>query len=66
MLVFVRMVFLEYKKVEIKSGDLVIIFVYLILGNEKLILRVINFLFEKGVEVVYSDIVDIYVFGYVC
>ena len=61
-----RMAFSEHKKVEIKSGDLVIISAHPIPGNEKLISRVINFLFEKGAEVVYSDIADIHVSGHAC
>nr|WP_330408580.1 ribonuclease J [Romboutsia weinsteinii] len=59
-----RMASAEHKKVEIKAGDLVIISAHPIPGNEKLISRVINLLFEKGAEVVYNDIADIHVSGH--
>ena len=59
-----RMACSEHKKVEIKSGDLVIISAHPIPGNEKLISRVINLLFERGARVVYNDIADIHVSGH--
>ena len=61
-----RMAAAEHKKVEIRRGDLVIISAHPIPGNEKLISKVINFLFEKGAEVVYNDIADIHVSGHAC
>ena len=54
----------EHKKVEIKAGDLVIISAHPIPGNEKLISKVINLLFEKGARVVYNDLADIHVSGH--
>ena len=59
-----RMSSSEHKKVEIKKGDLVIISAHPIPGNEKLISKVINLLFEKGAQVVYNDIADIHVSGH--
>lgn len=53
----------EHKKVEIKRGDLIIISAHPIPGNEKLISKVINSLFEKGAEVVYDES-DIHVSGH--
>ncbi len=50
-----RMASSEHKKVEIKSGDLIIISAHPIPGNEKPISKVIDFLFEKGAEVVYDE-----------
>ncbi len=50
-----RMASSDHKKVEIKSGDLIIISAHPIPGNEKSISKVINCLFEKGAEVVYED-----------
>lgn len=61
-----RMASADHKKVEIKKGDLVIISAHPIPGNEKLISKVVNSLFEKGAEVVYNDIVDIHVSGHAC
>lgn len=58
-----RMASSEHKKVEIKNGDLIIISAHPIPGNEKLISKVVNCLFEKGAEVVYDDS-DIHVSGH--
>ena len=60
-----RMASAEHKKVEIKRGDLIIISAHPIPGNEKLISKVINSLFEKGAEVVYDES-DIHVSGHAC
>ena len=59
-----RMANSEHKKVEIKKGDLVIISAHPIPGNEKTVSQIINFLLEKGAEVVSSDIADIHVSGH--
>lgn len=59
-----RMANSEHKKVEIKKGDLVIISAHPIPGNEKTVSKIINFLLEKGAEVVSSDIADIHVSGH--
>lgn len=59
-----RMSSSEHKKIEIKKGDLVIISAHPIPGNEKLISKVINLLFERGARVVYNDIADIHVSGH--
>lgn len=59
-----RMANSEHKKVDIKKGDLVIISAHPIPGNEKTVSKVINFLLEKGAEVVSSDIADIHVSGH--
>ena len=59
-----RMSSSEHKKVEIKEGDLVIISAHPIPGNEKLISKVINLLFERGARVVYNDLADIHVSGH--
>ncbi|TQQ84182.1 ribonuclease J [Peptacetobacter hominis] len=61
-----RMANSEHKKIEIKKGDLVIISAHPIPGNEKLISKVINFLLEKGADVVSCDIADIHVSGHAC
>ena len=58
-----RMASAEHKKVEIKRGDLIIISAHPIPGNEILISKVINSLFEKGAEVVYDES-DIHVSGH--
>lgn len=61
-----RMAASEHKKVNIKSGDMVIISATPIPGNEKLISRVINQLFKKGAEVIYEALADVHVSGHAC
>lgn len=58
-----RMAVSEHRKVEIKSGDLIIISAHPIPGNEKLISKVINSLCERGARVVHDE-VDIHVSGH--
>ncbi|MGL4913523.1 MAG: ribonuclease J [Romboutsia sp.] len=58
-----RMASSEHKKVEIRNGDLIIISAHPIPGNEKLISKVVNSLFEKGAEVIYED-ANIHVSGH--
>jgi ribonuclease J len=61
-----RMAASEHKKVNIIPGDRIIISASAIPGNEKLISRVINQLFKKGAEVIYSALADVHVSGHAC
>lgn len=61
-----RMASSEHKSVKIKSGDTVILSSSPIPGNEKTVSNVVNRLFEKGAEVIYSDVADIHVSGHAC
>lgn len=56
----------EHKAVKLKKGDTVILSSSPIPGNEKTVSNVVNKLFEKGAEVIYSDIADIHVSGHAC
>jgi len=56
----------EHKSVKLKKGDMVILSSTPIPGNEKTVSNVVNKLFEKGAEVIYSDIADIHVSGHAC
>ena len=56
----------EHKAVKLKKGDTVILSSTPIPGNEKTVSNVVNKLFEKGAEVIYSDIADIHVSGHAC
>lgn len=59
-----RIAFGNHRKIEIHSNDLFIISASPIPGNDKIISRVINQLFRKGVEVIYEDLEDIHVSGH--
>ncbi len=59
-----RMANSEHRKVNIVEGDTVIISATPIPGNEKLVSRVINQLFQKGAEVIYKSLAEIHVSGH--
>ena len=59
-----RIAFGSHRKIEIHKEDLFIISASPIPGNDKIISRVINQLFRKGVEVIYEDLEDIHVSGH--
>ena len=62
----VRMASGEHSKLEIKRGDTVIISSTPIPGNEKYVSDVINLLYRKGANVVYSSIAQVHVSGHAC
>lgn len=61
-----RMATSEHRKLDIRTGDTVIISATPIPGNEKLVSRVINQLFEKGADVIYESLADVHVSGHAC
>ena len=61
-----RMANNTHRAIQIKQGDQVILSSSPIPGNEKLISNVINRLYEKGAEVIYSDIAETHVSGHAC
>lgn len=61
-----RMASAEHKAIQIKKGDMVILSSSPVPGNEKTVSNIVNKLFEKGAEVIYSDIADIHVSGHAC
>ena len=61
-----RMAASEHRKINIVEGDTVIISATPVPGNEKFVSRVINQLFRKGAEVIYSALEDVHVSGHAC
>lgn len=59
-----RMAYSEHRNVEIKPGDTIIISATPIPGNEKSIYRVINELYKRQANVIYSANADIHVSGH--
>ena len=59
-----RMANSDHKAIQIKKGDMVVLSSTPVPGNEKTVANVVNRLFEKGAEVIYSDITDIHVSGH--
>lgn len=59
-----RIAFGSHKLIEIQNEDLFIISASPIPGNDKMVSRVINQLYRKGVEVIYEDLEDIHVSGH--
>ena len=54
----------DHKMITLKKGDMVILSSTPIPGNEKTVSNVVNELYMKGAEVIYSDIADIHVSGH--
>ncbi|OLZ12285.1 ribonuclease J [Sulfobacillus thermosulfidooxidans] len=61
-----RMSTSDHKKVEIMSGDTVIISATAIPGNEKMVARTVNNLYRLGAEVYYGPNIGIHVSGHAC
>lgn len=59
-----RIAYGSHRKIAIERDDLFIISASPIPGNDKLVSRVINQLFRKGVEVIYEDLEEIHVSGH--
>ena len=59
-----RIAYGSHRHIFIEQGDLFIISASPIPGNDKLVSRVINQLYRKGVEVIYEDLEDIHVSGH--
>ena len=59
-----RIAFGSHRNISIENDDLFIISASPIPGNDKLVSRMINQLFRKGVEVIYEDLEEIHVSGH--
>lgn len=60
-----RMAFSDHSQVELTPNDLVVLSSHAIPGNEKLVSRIINELYKKGVSV-YHDEAVVHVSGHAC
>lgn len=56
----------EHRKVEINSGDCIVISATPIPGNEKFVNKVINELMKLGADVVYESMYEVHVSGHAC
>ena len=56
----------EHKNVKLKKGDMVILSSTPVPGNEKSVSNVVNKLYEKDIQVIYNEILDIHVSGHAC
>ena len=61
-----RMTFSDHDKVELGLQDLVVISATAIPGNEKLVGKIINELFKKGVTVLHDALTEVHVSGHAC
>ncbi len=61
-----RMAFSEHRRVEIGTGDYVIISATPIPGNEKTVGKVVDELLKRGAEVVYERMYEVHVSGHAC
>lgn len=56
----------EHKNVKLRKGDTVILSSTPVPGNEKSVANVVNKLYEKEVNVIYNEVLDIHVSGHAC
>ncbi len=56
----------DHKNVKLKKGDMVILSSTPVPGNEKSVSNVVNKLYEKDIQVIYNEILDIHVSGHAC
>lgn len=56
----------EHRKIQVTSGDVVILSASMIPGNEIAITQVINKLMARGTEVIYKSLSEIHVSGHAC
>lgn len=61
-----RMASDDHTKIRVGENDMVIISASAIPGNERLVSRVINNLFRKGVLVIYEALAEVHVSGHAC
>jgi len=61
-----RMASASNRQVEIVPGDLVVISATPIPGNEKMVSRTVNRLFQLGAHVIYESLAEIHVSGHAC
>lgn len=54
----------RHRQIEVRPGDTVIMSAHPIPGNEEMIHRIINRLFQRGAEVVYDPIAQVHVSGH--
>ena len=60
-----RMAFSDHNQVELNSGDLVVLSSHAIPGNEKLVGKIINEMYRRGVNV-YHEEAEVHVSGHAC
>ena len=61
-----RMAFAEHDKVLLSESDLVVISATTIPGNEKLVTKIVNELYKKGVTLLNDAVADVPVSGHAC
>jgi len=61
-----RVAMAEHRQFEIRRGDTVIISAQPIPGNERMVARTINHLFQLGAEVIYQAVSGVHVSGHAC
>lgn len=61
-----RMAYSDHRKVEVGTGDFIIISANPIPGNEKTVGNVVDELLKRGCEVVYESMYEVHVSGHAC
>ena len=61
-----RMAFSDHNQVSLTSNDLVVLSSHAIPGNEKLVGRIINEMYRRGINVYHDDAAEVHVSGHAC
>ncbi|HRL11489.1 MAG TPA: ribonuclease J [Aggregatilineales bacterium] len=56
----------NYRAIEINPGDTIVLSSHPIPGNEEMVYRTVNRLFQRGAEVIYDPILPVHVSGHAC
>jgi ribonuclease J len=56
----------SYRAIEINPGDTIVLSSHPIPGNEEMVYRTINRLFQRGADVIYDPILPVHVSGHAC
>jgi ribonuclease J len=54
----------QHRQLDVQSGDTIIVSAHAIPGNEEMVYRTINRLFQRGAEVIYDPIAPVHVSGH--
>ena len=64
--VLTRMAIGQHRQLEVEHGDTIVVSAHPIPGNEEMIYRTINRLFQRGANVIYDPIAQVHVSGHAC
>ncbi|MBC8170967.1 MAG: ribonuclease J, partial [Anaerolineae bacterium] len=64
--VMAKIAFGQHRQLEVEKGDTIVFSSHPIPGNEEMVYRIINKLFQRGANVIYDPILPVHVSGHAC